>query len=184
MVYVIVSIFVCERDGESMTEKESKGFHADIALFLVQGCIATQNTNLQKAISLLATKNVSSLSIHFSTELLSSPKLPSLLQLNTQRLAKSYVFLTSFFTAAGIKYQPANGSVFVLAKLAPKAQNRDDEATAHSQYVQAGVLMSPGRAYSMPDGSPGWMRVTFALDRDYLLKGLERIKEVYEKLNQ
>jgi aspartate/methionine/tyrosine aminotransferase len=84
----------------------------------------------------------------------------------------------------GIEYIPSNGGVFVLARLAPKALNFEDEAKAHGQYLCAGVLVIPGRAYSMPDGQAGWMRVTFALEREYLMKGLERIKNVYKEISQ
>jgi gliotoxin/aspirochlorine biosynthesis aminotransferase len=139
---------------------------------------------VRDGISLIAAKNVSSLPTIFSTALLTSSDLSTVIHLNAQRLAAAYATLTTLFRECGIQYRPANAGVFVLARLAPRAKSWEDEAHAHAAYLRAGVLVIPGRAYAMPDSEPGWMRVTFALESSYLKRGLERIKEVYQQVSQ
>lgn len=57
-----------------------------------------------------------------------------------------------------------------MAKLAPRAQSLEDEAYAFRQYLQAGVLVAPGRTYHMPKGQKGWMRMSFAVDKKLLVE--------------
>ncbi|CAD6594220.1 MAG: hypothetical protein ASARMPREDX12_008481 [Alectoria sarmentosa] len=143
-------------------------------------CIATQNKDLRDAVALIASVNVSTLSTIVSKELLTCSRLPSLLQLNSIRLAEAYVTLTSFFKTSGISYFPSNSTTFVMAKLAPLAQSWGDEEDALRQYLQAGVLVAPGRAYHVPEDQKGWMRVSFAVNKTLLAEAIIRIGRVFQ----
>ena len=145
-----------------------------------KACIATQNKDLRDAVALIASVNVSTLSTIVSKELLTCSRLPSLLQLNSIRLAEAYVTLTSFFKTSGISYFPSNSTTFVMAKLAPLAQSWGDEEDALRQYLQAGVLVAPGRAYHVPEDQKGWMRVSFAVNKTLLAEAIIRIGRVFQ----
>lgn len=71
-----------------------------------------------------------------------------------------------------------------MAKFAPLAQSWADEADACCQYQQAGVLVSPGRAYHMPEDQKGWMRVSFAVEKTLLEEAGTRITRVFQRLEQ
>lgn len=107
-----------------------------------------------------------------------SSGLPSLLQLSSIRLAEAYSILTTAFKSSKIEYFPCYSTVFVLARLAPKAQSWEDEVAAFRWYHQAGVLVVPGGAYHISEGQKGWMRVSFAVDRTRLREGIKRIETV------
>lgn len=131
---------------------------------------------------LVASVHVSVLSTVFAKEVLASPQLPKLLTLSATKLAETYTILTTAFKATGIEYFPSCATVFVLARLAPHAATWDEEILALRAYMQAGVAIVPGRAYHMPEGQKGWMRVTFAVSNEDLAEGIRRIKKVYLSL--
>ncbi|RAQ56901.1 aminotransferase GliI-like protein [Aspergillus flavus] len=143
------------------------------------GCVITRNRPLRDVVGLVASVHVSVLSTVFAKEVLASPQLPKLLTLSATRLAKAYSTLTTAFKATGIEYFPSYATVFVLARLAPNATAWDEEMLALRAYMQAGVAVVPGRAYHMPEGQKGWMRVTFAGFHEDLLEGIRTIKRVY-----
>ncbi|KAB8225979.1 pyridoxal phosphate-dependent transferase [Aspergillus novoparasiticus] len=140
------------------------------------GCVITRNRPLRDVVGLVASVHVSVLSTVFAKEVLASPQLPKLLTLSATRLAEAYTTLTTAFKANGIEYFPGYATVFVLARLAPSATTWDEEMLALRAYMQAGVLVVPGRAYHMPEGQQGWMRVTFAVSNEDLTEAIQRIK--------
>ncbi|KAK6828793.1 hypothetical protein RU639_003479 [Aspergillus parasiticus] len=146
------------------------------------GCVITRNRPLRDVVGLVASVHVSVLSTVFAKEVLASPQLPKLLTLSATRLAEAYTTLTTAFKATGIEYFPSYATVFVLARLAPTATTWDEEMLALRAYTQAGVAVVPGRAYHMPEGQKGWMRVTFAVSNEDLLEGIRRINRVYVSL--
>jgi aspartate/methionine/tyrosine aminotransferase len=133
-------------------------------------------------VGLVASVHVSALSTVFAKEVLASAQLPALLSLSANRLRVSYITLTTAFRAAGIEYFPCNTTVFLLARLAPHATSWEEEMMAFRAYMQAGVSLVPGKAYHMPEGQKGWMRVTFAVTADELVEGISRIEQVYRSL--
>ncbi|KAE8320030.1 pyridoxal phosphate-dependent transferase [Aspergillus transmontanensis] len=143
------------------------------------GCVITRNRPLRDVVGLVASVHVSVLSTVFAKEVLASPQLPKLLTLSATRLAGAYTTLTTAFKATGIEYFPSYATVFVLARLAPTATTWDEEMLALRAYMQAGVAVVPGRAYHMPEGQKGWMRVTFAVSNEDLLEGIRRINRAY-----
>ncbi|KAJ5903521.1 pyridoxal phosphate-dependent transferase [Penicillium tannophilum] len=146
------------------------------------GCVVTRNRPLRNVVGLVASVHVSALSTVFAKEVLASPQLPALLSLSADRLGVSYTTLTTAFKATGIEYFHCHTTVFLLARLAPHADTWEEEMTAFRAYMQAGVLLVPGKAYHMPERLKGWMRVTFAVAADELAEGIGRIQKVYRSL--
>jgi aspartate/methionine/tyrosine aminotransferase len=120
--------------------------------------------------------NVSTLSAVFAIALLSSPSLPSLVALNSRRLADAYKLLTNFLKSHGIRYFPCNAGLFVLARLAPNAQSWDDEAAAIDKLQEAGVLVGAGRRYHVHE--MGWARISFAVKMTVLEEAMRRLETV------
>lgn len=135
------------------------------------------NDNLRNGLALAAHMNVSTLSAVFATSLLSSPSLPSLVALNSTRLADAYKVLTSFLKSHGIHYFPCNAGPFVLARLAPNAQSWDEEAAAIEGLHKAGVLVGAGRRYHVHE--MGWARLSFAVDMAVLKEVTRRLGTVF-----
>jgi hypothetical protein len=127
-------------------------------------------------VGLLASVQVLVLSTIFSKELLISPSFPPLLQPSSTRLAEAYSTLITFFKSSGIGYFPCHSTVFVLARLASKAQLWEDEVVAFRRYLQAGVLVVLVGAYHISDSQKGWMQVPFAIDWTRLGEGTKRIE--------
>ncbi|RYO97032.1 hypothetical protein DL765_011330 [Monosporascus sp. GIB2] len=146
------------------------------------GCAVTQfNENMAVGLALAANTQISALSTIFVTNLLTSPKLPSLITLNAERLSAAYSALTSFFKANGVPYIPCNAGLYVFAKLAPWAETWEDEASVVSALEDAGVLVSAGRAYHLPENEKGWMRVGFAVPSSELDEAIRRIQGALAK---
>ncbi|KAJ5578059.1 aminotransferase GliI-like protein [Penicillium hispanicum] len=146
------------------------------------GCIATRNAALRSALGLASSVNVSALSGVFVADLLTSPQLPSLLDLSRVRLAERYAVLTTAFRRIGIAYVPCSSAVFLMARLAPRATTVDEEVQACGQYRAGGVAVVPGKAYHMPKDQRGWMRVTFGVETEELERGIHCIELVYRQL--
>lgn len=142
----------------------------------LQGCIITQaNASLAVGAALGANTQTSSLSAIAVTGLLSSPELPNLLRLNAERLAEANRTVTEFMDRYRIQYIPAKAGLFIFARLHPNAQTWEDEADTVAKLREAGVLVSPGRAYHGVEHEKGWARITFAVEPAELKKGLDII---------
>ena len=120
--------------------------------------------------------NVLTLSTVFASALLSSESLTKLVKLNSIRLAEAYHKPTSLFDRYGIYYISCNAGHFVLAKLAPRASNWDDEAAMIARLGEAGVLVSPGQICHVAE--MGWARVSFAVEITVLKEAIRRMKSV------
>lgn len=77
--------------------------------------------------------------------------------------------------ARGLDYIPANMGPFLLARLVPDARTWEDEAEVVQACKEAGVSISAGRGYHVPDCEKGWARLNFALDPDRLAEALRRM---------
>lgn len=121
---------------------------------------------------------VSSLSTICVTNLLKSSQLPALIALNCKRLAAAYCLLVTFFKEQTIQYIPCNAGLYVFARLAKDAKCwADEEATARA-LEEAGVLVSQGKPYHVPEGEKGWMRVGFSVPTPDLLEAIRRMRDV------
>lgn len=142
----------------------------------------TRNQAVVNAIALISSVHVSALSTLCAKELLRSPALPELIQINKQKLRDAYIDTVRFLKCAGIEYFPCNAAVAVLCRLAPNATTTQDEMEAFHRYIEAGVMVAPGLAYHVTANQKGWMRVSFAVNAENRQKGLARIESVYQTL--
>ncbi|KAJ4390994.1 hypothetical protein N0V93_004593 [Gnomoniopsis smithogilvyi] len=149
------------------------------------GCTITQfNREMAVGLALAANTQISVLTSIFVTSLLSSPDLPSLIALNSERLASAYKQITTFFKNERIAYLPCNAGLYLYVKLVPYAVTWDDEANVVSQFREAGVLVSPGRAFHGPDSEKGWVRMGFAVHPIQLQEAIKRMKRALGTWNQ
>jgi hypothetical protein len=135
---------------------------------------------VRDSIALVAHISVSNLSILFARALLTSPQLHTLIQLSSSRLGTAFGRIRTFFEANSIEYLPCEVTTFVLARLAPYTQTRDDEKAAVAFYQQAGVLFFSAADYHMPLDFKGWMRVSFAVEPERLDIAIDRLKAAYQ----
>ncbi|TVY27400.1 putative aminotransferase [Lachnellula hyalina] len=143
---------------------------------LRMGCCVTQgNRPLVTGLALVSNTQMSSLTAIAATSLLRSTQLPSLLVLNSERLAQSYERLTSVLRERGVSYIPSNMGPFVFARISPTAQSWAEEVEAMRVFKTAGVVISAGRGYHVVDGEKGWARINFAMPPKILTKALKRL---------
>ncbi|KAL1604778.1 putative secondary metabolism biosynthetic enzyme [Paraconiothyrium brasiliense] len=145
------------------------------------GVTVTQaNPEMAVGLALAANTQISSLSTIVVKSLLTSPKLPGLITQNAKKLAAAYSTMTSFLDSYAIPYVPANAGLYVFAKIAPDAQTWEDEANMADKLKSAGVVVSSGKAYHVPESQKGWARVLFALEEEQLAEAIRRMQTVYE----
>ncbi|KAI0903477.1 aminotransferase GliI-like protein [Ustulina deusta] len=144
------------------------------------GCVVTRSKDVRDSIALVAHTSVSNLSILFARALLTSPKLHTIIQLNSSRLTAAYERIRTFFEANSIQYLPCAATTFVLARLAPYSQTREDERTAIAFYQNAGILFFSAVDYHMPPHFEGWMRISFAVSPERLDIAMNRLKAAYQ----
>ncbi|KAI0401575.1 1-aminocyclopropane-1-carboxylate synthase 7 [Xylaria palmicola] len=143
---------------------------------LRMGCCVTQaNKPLVTGLALSSNTQLSSLTSLVTTSLLNSPNLSQLFSLNSKRLAEAYVTITSWLKQQGIPYIPAYMGCFVFARIAPNAETWEDEMDVVQSWKNAGVSVSPGRSYHVPDTAKGWTRINFALAPADLAEALRRV---------
>ncbi|GIJ86444.1 hypothetical protein Asppvi_005333 [Aspergillus pseudoviridinutans] len=137
------------------------------------GCTISQaNPTLLLGLCLPMSSEVSSLTALCTTSLLTSPELPRLIRLNTERLLDCYRLLTNFLDSRHIDYIPVTAGLFVFARLMTTAKSWDDEANLQQCLRREGLLVSPGKLYHLPSGQNGWFRLTFAIPKDQLSKAV------------
>ncbi|KAF7128641.1 hypothetical protein CNMCM5793_003492 [Aspergillus hiratsukae] len=140
---------------------------------LRMGCIVSQaNPTLLLGLRLPMSSQVSSLTALCTTSLLTSAKLPQLIQFNSERLLDCYRLLTDFLDSRRIEYVPATAGLFVFARLMPTAKSWDDEAKLKQSLQKKGLLVSPGKLYHLTSGQKGWFRLTFAIPKDQLTEAV------------
>lgn len=136
---------------------------------------------MRDSIALVAHTNVSNLSILFARALLTSTQLHTIIQLNSSRLATAYGRISNFFEQNSIQYLPCEVTIFILARLAPYSQTREDDKAAVAFYQSMGILFFSAADYHMPPDYKGWMRVSFAVAPERLEVAMDRIKVAYQK---
>lgn len=135
-------------------------------------------------LALAANTQLSALTTIFVTSLLTSPELPRLIALNSQRLAHAYETLTAFLRDQGIPYHPCNAGLYIYVKIAPRATTWEEEAEVVSKLKSEGVLVSSGRAYHGPESEKGWARVGFAVQEHQLQEAIRRMGRVLGRQTQ
>lgn len=129
-------------------------------------------------LALASNTQISALSTIFVTSLLTSHHLDSLIMLNSQRLSAAYTTLTSFLKGQNIPYIPCNAGLYVFARIAGFAKTWEDEDVMVQKLKEAGVLVSSGKAYHVPETEKGWMRVGFAIEELDLREAIRRMENV------
>ncbi|KAI0455771.1 putative ACC synthase [Xylaria acuta] len=143
------------------------------------GCCVTQaNKPLATGIALASNTQTSSLAAIATAGLLSSPDLPQLFELNAKRLSEAYLLLTVVLKKHGIQYIPANQTPFLFARLVPDAQTWEEEAEFGQMCKDAGVAISNGKSYHLPECEKGWARLNFAIEPASLAEALKRLDSV------
>ncbi|KAJ3577056.1 hypothetical protein NPX13_g3504 [Xylaria arbuscula] len=146
---------------------------------LRMGCCVTQaNKHLATGLALSSNTQLSSLTALVTTSLLASPTLPQLFALSSQRLAGAYICITEWLRQHNIPFIPANMGCFVFARVAPNANTWEDEANIIQAWKTAGVSVSPGKSYHVPENAKGWARINFALAPMDLAEALRRLNSV------
>ncbi|TRX90970.1 hypothetical protein FHL15_008175 [Xylaria flabelliformis] len=146
---------------------------------LRMGCCVTQaNKPLATGLALSSNTQLSSLTALVTTKLLTSPELPRLFELNSKRLGEAYAVLTGWLDAHGMPYIAATTGCFVFARVAPHAQIWEEEAAVIDAWKRAGVSVSAGRSYHVPETAKGWARISFALSPAVLSEALRRLTSV------
>lgn len=112
---------------------------------------------------------------------MTSPALPELFALSSQRLAEAYKTLTTWLAQRELVYVPANMGCFVFARLVSKADTWEDEAAAVQKWKDAGVSVSSGKSFHAPEGAKGWARINFALTPADLAEALRRLDSMFSK---
>ncbi|ETS77609.1 hypothetical protein PFICI_09671 [Pestalotiopsis fici W106-1] len=139
------------------------------------GCCVTQkNRPLATGLALTSTTQMSCLTAIATASLLKSPELPRLLELNSQRLADAYQRTTAILKSHGLPYIPVNHGPFVFFRIDPNAQTSEEEAKIIQKCKQAGVTVSAGRSYHLPEAAKGWARMNFAIAPGVLDEALGR----------
>jgi gliotoxin/aspirochlorine biosynthesis aminotransferase len=98
------------------------------------------------------------------------------MELNSKRLASSYLILTEALRKWGAEFIPANAGLFVFAKLGNKVTDWEEEMAVVKLLEDSGVIVSPGKRF---DGAPeekGWVRITFAVPQEVLEEAVRRIE--------
>ena len=147
-----------------------------------QGCTVSQaNPTLRNGVALAASGQVANPSSLVVTRLLTSPRLPELVALNSARLADAYGLLTCSLKRMQIPYVVCGAALFLFARIAPNAQSWEDESLAVRQLAEAGVVVSAGRGFRVPEHEKGWARILFSVERRRLEMAIARIESVLGK---
>ncbi|KAK7701280.1 hypothetical protein SLS64_010323 [Diaporthe eres] len=134
--------------------------------------------------SIISNTQMSSLTAIATTSILSSPELPKLFALNSERLSQAYRTVTSVLKRHNILYVQANIGPFILVRLLSDAQTWEEEAEVVQACRLAGVVISGGRSFHVPENEKGWARLNFAIPPDKLDEGIRRVilgREAYLK---
>ncbi|KAM5458408.1 hypothetical protein MaudCBS49596_000321 [Microsporum audouinii] len=142
------------------------------------GCTVSQgNKELIRGLANAPNARITPASHAFAASLLSSPRLPILIALNSAGLAECYMLITSFFVRHGIKYIPVNAGLSIFARLAPNARSRDDEAEFVQLLKNAGVMVNnAGGSFHKTFKEKGWVRISFSVEPHQLHEALGRIE--------
>ncbi|KAB8234397.1 pyridoxal phosphate-dependent transferase [Aspergillus alliaceus] len=98
------------------------------------------------------------------------------LNLNRERLAKSYKIVTSWLDLQGIEYYTdGNAGLFVWARIF--RSNIPDPNTFLKNCQKHGVNVGNGQNFLAESGQTGWYRITFSYPPSMLKLGLDRLNE-------
>ena len=126
--------------------------------------------------SLLTSSHINNISSLYLSSLLSWSQLPTLLQLNTERLTASYALLAESLRKWGIDFVTPTHGNFLFVRLAKNARSAEDEKRFYDGLSLKGVHVAQGRLFRGVDRSFGWARVRFSVDSEVMKVALARIE--------
>jgi DNA-binding transcriptional MocR family regulator len=130
----------------------------------------------------LASTHPSSISTLYLNSLLTWSQLPTLLALNSERLALSYNILASFLRRHDINFVTPTNGLFLFARLAKKAVTVDDENRFYQQLeLRSGVKVAPGGAFNGVEKDVGWARLRFSISVEDMREAVEKLEAFFEK---
>ncbi|KAI0411487.1 1-aminocyclopropane-1-carboxylate synthase 7 [Xylaria grammica] len=147
-------------------------------------CITQDNGPLATGMALTSNTQVSSLAAVATAALLTSPKLPGLLELNVERLGASYLKIRDVLKKHQVEYMPANRSPYVFAKVAPNLETWEGEDKIVEIFKKEGIQVSMAKSYHMPENEKGWTRLNFALEPSKLDEALRRLDRALTLITQ
>lgn len=115
-------------------------------------------------------------------ELLRSPELPELIKTSRKQLWATYHKVTDILHRVGIKTEPAQGGIFLMADLRPFLKTPTLEAEDELwQYVfkELKINISPGRLFEAVE--PGLFRLCFAQEDEFINELEPRFRRLSEK---
>jgi 1-aminocyclopropane-1-carboxylate synthase len=169
----------------------SKDFNANG--FRIGVLISQHNSSLIKSLELISFfMLVSSPANALWSALLSDKEYCThFIQLNQNALKEAYSFFTSFLKFHKIPYEPSNAGHFMMIDLRHILQNlekygelleigndtsmEEREMALTMYFMKSGLFLNPGVGCHADE--PGWFRATFAVRRDHMVTGLQRIEK-------
>lgn len=102
------------------------------------------------------------------------PTLRKMIDTNQKRLAESAAYVSSWFKARGFKPFPGNAGHFTMIDGSDvfRFKSFEEEKEFATLAHQMGVYCGVGGSYHQSE--PGWLRVTFSVERKTLDLALER----------
>lgn len=129
--------------------------------------------------SILTYAGTSSISAAALTTLLSSPRLHSLLAINSQRLSASYAIFAEGFNRLGVEFIPATEGLFIFARIGKHVMSIDEENVLTARLREQGLTVSPGRSFNEMSKEFGWARVTISIQQEVAKKAMRRFETFY-----
>lgn len=151
------------------------------------GTLVTRNKTLRNALKVTAKLNMvaSPADCLWSAILTDEKFFQWYVQTNRLRLSAAYETVKAWCLSLGLEYAASNAGHFLMVNLAHYLPSRgtveDRETQLWSQCLEHGAAITPGFNYHHP--SPGWFRITFALEPAVLREGLQRIQDALDCLN-
>jgi DNA-binding transcriptional MocR family regulator len=151
----------------------------------LQGCLISQHSpELIRAMTLLTTTHANTISTLYLLSLLSSPHLPTLLALNSERLTASYQVLAECLHKWRIEFVEPTHGLFVFARLTKNVRTMEQEQSYSTQLLQAGLKVSPGQSYRGKKGEFGWARIRFSLAGEMMEDAVAKLDAFFEQRRQ
>ncbi|KAF7154855.1 hypothetical protein CNMCM5623_003113 [Aspergillus felis] len=146
--------------------------------------ITQAHPDLRLSLAISNHSRVSTFTSLVITELLRDPEAAdTILHQNRAALQRSAKLVRDFLAFHQIPFVPPAAGVYIWARLGcgsaswPGCEpSWEDEARLNDGFEAAGVSVGAGQGYCASE--PGWFRITFALPRNELVEGLQRIEEV------
>jgi hypothetical protein len=146
---------------------------------LKQGCIVSYNALVRTGVSFATAWQVSSLAAHFTEKLLTSDSLPDLISSVRSQLAQGFQICGDILSDprlyGRIELLHASAGLWANALVTLKKDETLQDIIGRAR--QNGVIVGGATEFApFLQNGQGLLKITFAMPRDVLLQGLERLK--------